>query len=104
MRLIKFSLLLVSVIYSVNCESSTKKKPDTIANNKDEKVVKLSAEELQKYDVAYFASGCFWCVEAIFEDIIVVNSSPSILYKHFFILNTSVFFNKFFISSIFFSF
>ena len=77
MRLIKFSLLLVSVIYSVNCESSTKKKLDTTASNKDEKVVKLSAEELQKYDVAYFASGCFWCVEAIFEDVIGVKEAIS---------------------------
>ena len=28
---------------------------------------KLSAEELGKLKKAYFASGCFWCVEAIFE-------------------------------------
>ena len=29
----------------------------------------LSAEELQEYETAYFASGCFWCVEAIFESV-----------------------------------
>jgi peptide-methionine (S)-S-oxide reductase len=28
-----------------------------------------SNEELQKYETAYFASGCFWCVEAIFESV-----------------------------------
>ena len=29
----------------------------------------LSFEDLQKYETAYFASGCFWCVEAIFESV-----------------------------------
>jgi len=30
---------------------------------------KLSPEELAKLEKAYFASGCFWCVEAIFESV-----------------------------------
>ena len=29
-------------------------------------VIKLSASDLQQYETAYFASGCFWCVEASF--------------------------------------
>ena len=29
----------------------------------------LTAEQLQQYETAYFASGCFWCVEAIFESV-----------------------------------
>ncbi len=32
-------------------------------------VVKLSQQDLQQYETAYFASGCFWCVEAIFESV-----------------------------------
>lgn len=29
----------------------------------------LSEAELQHYHTAYFASGCFWCVEAIYESV-----------------------------------
>lgn len=29
----------------------------------------LAVESLQQYETAYFASGCFWCVEAIFESV-----------------------------------
>jgi len=29
----------------------------------------LSKQDLEKYETAYFASGCFWCVEAIFESV-----------------------------------
>ncbi|MCB9232564.1 MAG: peptide-methionine (S)-S-oxide reductase MsrA [Bacteroidia bacterium] len=30
---------------------------------------KATSEELAGYSKAYFASGCFWCVEAIFESV-----------------------------------
>lgn len=30
---------------------------------------KLPADSLKKYQVAYFGSGCFWCVEAIYESV-----------------------------------
>jgi len=29
----------------------------------------LQAQEKNKLSKAYFASGCFWCVEAIFESV-----------------------------------
>ena len=31
--------------------------------------VKLSQDDLEDYSKAYFASGCFWCVEAVFESV-----------------------------------
>ena len=30
---------------------------------------KIDIQDLQKYETAYFASGCFWCVEVIFESV-----------------------------------
>lgn len=30
---------------------------------------KLGPQDLEAYETAYFASGCFWCVEAIFESV-----------------------------------
>ncbi|WP_431166483.1 peptide-methionine (S)-S-oxide reductase MsrA [Tenacibaculum halocynthiae] len=41
--------------------------------NTPKKVIK----ETQKLEVAYFASGCFWCVEAIFESVKGVEEAVS---------------------------
>jgi peptide-methionine (S)-S-oxide reductase len=30
---------------------------------------KMGSKELTSYQIAYFASGCFWCVEAIYESV-----------------------------------
>ncbi len=31
--------------------------------------IKPTAQDLEQYETAYFASGCFWCVEVIFESV-----------------------------------
>ncbi len=38
---------------------------------------KKTKEELAKYSRAYFASGCFWCVEAVFESVKGVEEAVS---------------------------
>ena len=35
----------------------------------EDQIEKPSQEDLDKLSKAYFASGCFWCVEAIFESV-----------------------------------
>lgn len=57
----KFIAILLITHLSFACNTSHKK-PD---QDKLEKYNKLT----QKHDVAYFASGCFWCVEAIYENV-----------------------------------
>ncbi len=68
MKILTKAVLALSLILTTSCQSNTKKKA---ADSKDEtaQIVKPTAQELDKYETAYFASGCFWCVEAIFESV-----------------------------------
>ncbi len=74
----RVSIVLFAAFLSlstVSCQNRTKKgeeQPREVA-----KLEKLSAKELQQYETAYFASGCFWCVEAIFESVKGVKEAVS---------------------------
>jgi peptide-methionine (S)-S-oxide reductase len=46
-------------------------------NNVTNKSIKIINNDLKNTEVAYFASGCFWCVEAIFESVIGVEEAVS---------------------------
>lgn len=57
------SLTFIAVLFfTVSCNSNSTTK-ETHSQEK------LSQQDLSKYETAYFASGCFWCVEAIFESV-----------------------------------
>lgn len=61
--------IIISLLLGTSCQSNTQKK-EVISNSpKKEEVAKPGEQDLQKYETAYFASGCFWCVEAIFESV-----------------------------------
>ncbi len=73
-----FSIAFVSILITMqaSCQSSNEgnKKDETLAQN-TQKPVEIPAENgLEK---AYFASGCFWCVEAIYESVKGVKESIS---------------------------
>jgi peptide-methionine (S)-S-oxide reductase len=68
MKLSKKTLLIALLLVSFSCQPKSKTKKEMAVDATPEKVM-LSATELQEYETAYFASGCFWCVEAIFESV-----------------------------------
>ena len=72
MQLVR-TLLSVSLIFFLSsCKDASKTPPATPDKGESAQVATeymLSQQDLSQYETAYFASGCFWCVEAIFESV-----------------------------------
>ena len=47
------------------------------AEPKNQPVAEPAPQDLSKYSKAYFASGCFWCVEAVYESVKGVKEAVS---------------------------
>lgn len=72
----KYCILIFSVLFLISCKVNTEPKPSTATATA--KVVKQEGQkDLSKLHKAYFASGCFWCVEAIYESVIGVEEAVS---------------------------
>jgi peptide-methionine (S)-S-oxide reductase len=67
MKIIKSVFTFSAILLLISCLSFSKK----------EEVAKVTFVPSKETKVAYFASGCFWCVEAIFESIIGVEEAVS---------------------------
>ncbi len=67
MKKLSIILLVMFSLGTLACQPQVKKKAQQDAQVAE--VVKPDAKALQQYETAYFASGCFWCVEAIFESV-----------------------------------
>ncbi|MCX2680213.1 peptide-methionine (S)-S-oxide reductase MsrA [Galbibacter sp. EGI 63066] len=72
MNPIKLAFTLLSCFMVVSCQSSTKKEKSAKAD-----IPVVEEQDLSKYETAYFASGCFWCVEAVFESVEGVKEAVS---------------------------
>ncbi len=73
MNIFKNILLVLFVLTAISCKP---KLSDTLQTETPESKATAKAElkphkvqDLSKYEKAYFASGCFWCVEAIYESV-----------------------------------
>ncbi|WP_299429625.1 peptide-methionine (S)-S-oxide reductase MsrA [uncultured Maribacter sp.] len=69
MSFIKLLLVSTSFLFTLGCQSKIKKEIPVTQEMQEVTEVKLTPQELSDYETAYFASGCFWCVEAIFESV-----------------------------------
>ena len=68
-------LILFSMLFLFACSQSSKKIGDEQANKQTTETKKTSKNDnLAK---AYFASGCFWCVEVVYESVRGVDESIS---------------------------
>jgi len=65
----KYLSILFFLAITTGCITTTKSENNAVATTEMPQKVVLSPAELQRYETAYFASGCFWCVEAIFESV-----------------------------------
>lgn len=65
----RFLTLILTILTAFGCNTITNSNPGELAKVEIPEKTALSLEELQQYETAYFASGCFWCVEAIFESV-----------------------------------
>ena len=74
MKLIKSIFILIFTLSLLSCLGFSKKddKSNTLT-----KQLKTKHNANQETKIAYFASGCFWCVEAIFESVIGVEEAVS---------------------------
>ena len=80
--MIRNTALALLLLLSFSCQSKNKSATNSTnetadANSTASHKEPLSPQELQEYNTAYFASGCFWCVEAIFESVKGVKEAVS---------------------------
>ncbi len=69
MKIAKNISIIALVTFFFSCQAKVKSDDKGIAQNTISEKAVLSPSELQEYETAYFASGCFWCVEAIYESV-----------------------------------
>lgn len=62
-------LLLTAFVLITSCQTKTKAQKETASVHQPQTIEVFNEEQLQEFETAYFASGCFWCVEAIFESV-----------------------------------
>lgn len=63
------------IVFSVVCFSLVSCAQSSVSSK--EKKEKLATKDLDSLQTAYFASGCFWCVEAVFESVRGVEEAVS---------------------------
>jgi len=71
MKLLRTSISLIVLALFISCQTNTSsnKNVSTASVAPIKEVSLKKTQDLSKLETAYFASGCFWCVEAIYESV-----------------------------------
>ncbi len=67
-----YFLIPAVIIFAVTVSCANSK-----SESKQQPVAEPVTQDLSKYSKAYFASGCFWCVEAVYESVKGVKEAVS---------------------------
>lgn len=70
-----FSLLIICLFVNTGCVAE--KKPTEATKTTKVMPIALSEIEKSKLEIATFGAGCFWCVEAVFENLAGVKDVES---------------------------
>ncbi len=68
------SILILTGVIAISLSACGQNSP---TNKRDSKANKESQKSLESLQTAVFASGCFWCVEAVFESVKGVQEAVS---------------------------
>lgn len=75
----KVSFLIPALLFccfSISCQNAAEKNK-TLETEKQNNITPVEVRENNGLKKAYFASGCFWCVEAIYESVYGVKEAIS---------------------------
>jgi len=65
----KYTMLFSLFIFFASCGVTNDSSTVESTDNQAIEITKKTPSELNEYTRAYFASGCFWCVEAVYENV-----------------------------------
>jgi peptide-methionine (S)-S-oxide reductase len=63
MKYLNITLITLLALVTTSCQSKVKD-PQPVPRTSE-----IQVQDLASFETAYFASGCFWCVEAVFESV-----------------------------------
>ncbi len=76
MKTLIYSILTISTLLT-SCQGNSQNNNQTSNTAQNQNIKAIQTEPINGLERAYFASGCFWCVEAVYESVIGVQEVVS---------------------------